>query len=70
MDQLAAKWQTDYEHAIEAAEKLTEALEQINGEYEIDWADKARLRDFIRNQKNIAGRALAEYRTRFSKDKK
>lgn len=35
-----------------------EALDKVNGPYEIEWADKSRLRDFINNQKGIAKQAL------------
>jgi hypothetical protein len=45
---------------IARCKKLEAALEKIDGPYEIDWADKARLRDFIKNQKAIARAALED----------
>ena len=35
-----------------------EALEKIDADYEVDWADKARLRFFIKNQRMVAREAL------------
>lgn len=50
-----------FDEARNAKVKLdiaVKALGEVDAEYEIDWASKERLREFIKNQRMVARRAL------------
>lgn len=51
-----------HDHLMKTIDELMGALETVIGPHEVDWADKARLRDFIRNQEKTAKRATEKAR--------